>query len=358
MRTPLICMLVIAIAIPPTTVFASGIDPGLMASFHTYFDDTNLTIYSAKAELTQRLSDRFGLGASLGVDAISGASPSSDIDASSADESSTRVYPSLRIIYEDRNNMGTVGGYYSFESDYTGRSVFADYTRLMNRQNTALGASLSQSFDRWKISRLDPDKREERSFSLFFSQDLSQKAHARLVWTGYHAEGFLANPYRFIDFGATRVFERLPGTRDGDAFALKVVTLLNDPTSLHVGYRYYIDDWSISSNTIDITVYRDISPRWTLGGRFRIYSQSEADFVKPISAIGSGDSEIGIDYRYTSFDSYTAGVEFLFKPRSGPAGMKGGLDVYTTSSNEHINYWFGQDRITAVTMSFGLEYDY
>ena len=366
MRTLPVSLLILALLLPGTAVSASSIDRRLVTSFSTYIENTYQTIYSMKIDLTHPLSERFGLGTALGVDAISGATPSSDIDDPDNDESSTRVYPSLRLMYDDGDNAGSVGGYYSAEADYTGRSVFADYTRVMNLGNTSAGVSAVQSFDTWGIGGLDPDRREERSVSLIFSQTLSQRSQARLAWSNFHSEGYLGNPYRYIDFGATRVPERLPGSRDGDSIALKFVTLLSDPTSLHVNYRYYSDDWSISSHMIDTTLYKDISERWTLGGRLRGYTQSAADFVRPIADVAPTDSEIAIDYRYSSFDTYTVGVEFLYQPRDrvgklldwGRAKVKGGLDLYTTSSNDFISYWYGQDSIAGVIATVSLEYDY
>ena len=365
-RTLTVSFLILAFVLSGSVVSASSIDRRLETSFSTYIENTYQTIYSMKVDLIHPLSERFGFGTALGVDAISGATPSTDIGDPDNDEASTRVYPSLRLMYDDGDNIGDLGGYYSAETDYTGRSVFADYTRVMNLGNTAVGVSAVQSFDTWGIEGLDPERREERTVSLTLSQTLSQRSQARLVWSNFHSEGYLGNPYRSIDFGATRVLERLPGSRDGDALALKFVTLLGDPTSLHVSYRYYSDDWSISSHTIDTTLYRDVSPRWTLGGRLRGYTQSAADFVKPVADIALTDSEIAIDYRYSSFDSYTVGMEFLYQPRDrvgklldwGRAKVKGGLGLYTTSSNDFIQYWYGESSITGITGTISLEYDY
>ena len=370
-RALTISLLILAFVLSGSVVSASSIDRRLETSFSTYIENTAQTIYSMKVDLIHPLSERFGFGTALGVDAISGATPSKNIDESEDDESendesSTRVYPSLRLMYDDGDNIGDLGGYYSTETDYTGKSVFADYTRVMNLGNTAAGVSAVQSYDIWGIEGLNPDRREERTVSLTLSQTLSERSQARLVWSNFHSEGYLGNPYRFIDFGVTRILERLPESRDGDALALKFVTLLGDPTSLHVSYRYYSDDWSISSHTIDTTLYKDISPRWTLGGRLRGYTQSAADFVKPIADIAQTDSVIAIDYRYSSFDSYMAGMEFLYQPRDrvgklldwGRAKVKGGLGLYTTSSNDFIQYWYGEGSITGITGTISLEYDY
>jgi len=352
---------------------ASSIDDLLVVSLHTYDDNTNQTIYSTKASLTKRLSERWGYGLSLGVDAVSGATPSSnagdggeDDDEEGESEGNSRVYPSLSLKYDDGQHIGAAGVYLSTETDYTGQSLFVDYTRVMNLGNTAAGISVSEASDRWKISGLDPDNRDERSVTLSLTQTLTPHAQARLVWTNIHSEGYLSNPHRFIDIGPDRVLERLPEERNGDALALKLVTLLKESTSFHLGYRYYSDDWSISSHTIDTALYRDLSGSWTLGGRLRFYTQTDAEFIRPLTEIQVADQWVAVDYKNTAFDTYTAGVEFQYKPGGGStrfldwdkAKLKGGLDLYTTSSNDFIDNWYGEDSIVGAMITVSMEYQY
>jgi len=370
MRFPLSILLVPALVMLPAGSGASSIDDLLAVSFHTYMDDTHQAIYSLKADLTKRLSEHWGLGTSLGVDAITGATPSSgatggDYDEPE-DETGTRVYPSMSLIYDDGDNIASVGGYFSAETDYTGQSLFLDYTRLLNMNNTAAGISISQANDRWEISGIEPDNRDERSMSFSLTQTLSPGAQVRLVWTNFHSEGYLGNPYRYIDIGPTRVPERLPDLRNGDALALRLITLLSETASFHVGYRYYNDDWSISSHTLDTALYKDVSPKWTWGGRLRFYTQTDSKFIRPIQDIQATDSFVAIDYKNSAFDTYTAGVEVHYKPGGRPtkffdwdkARFKGGLDLYGTSSNEFIDNWYGQDSIIGALMTVSLEYAY
>ncbi len=373
MRSLRILLLIPLILLSTLQAGASSIDDLLMVSLHTYIDDTHQAIYSTKASLTQRLSEKWGYGVSLGVDAITGATPSTSTtgggdeeEEEGENEASTRVYPSLSLKYDDGNHIGAVGGYFSFETDYSGQSFFLDYTHLFNLGNTAAGISMSQSADKWEISGLDPDNRDERSVTLSLTQTLSPRAQARIVWTSMHSEGYLSNPYRYIDIGPTRVLERLPEERNGDAVALKLVTLLSDATSLHAGYRYYSDDWSVSSQTVDTALYRDLSAKWTLGGRLRYYSQTDAEFIKPLSEIQVADQWVAVDYKNTAFDTYMAGVEFHYKPNRGSsrlldwdkAKIKGGFDLYGTSSNDFIDNWYGQDSIIGALITVSMEYSY
>ena len=61
-----------------------------------------------------------------------------------------------------------------------------------------------------------------------------------------------------------------------------------------------------------------------------------------------------------------AGVEFLYTPAGGTgwffdwekARFKGGFDLYTTSSNDFIDSWYGQDSIMGALVTVSLEYTY
>ncbi|MDH4161927.1 MAG: DUF3570 domain-containing protein [Nitrospirota bacterium] len=92
--------------------------------------------------------------------------PSGKEDESEGGNISIRVPLSLSLTYDKNDDTLTAGGYYSYEDTYTGRSLFENYTRRLNLNNTALGIGFSKSFDRWTPSagrRLPTDRRSERS---------------------------------------------------------------------------------------------------------------------------------------------------------------------------------------------------
>jgi hypothetical protein len=63
------------------------------------------------------------------------------------------------------------------------------------------------------------------------------------------------------------IYAQYPDTRQGNAYAVQFITLLDDPTSLHVYYRYYRDDWHIASDTVNLELYRDLSRSFVRGFR-------------------------------------------------------------------------------------------
>jgi hypothetical protein len=115
---------------------------------------------------------------------------------------------------------------------------------------------------------------------------------------GYvHSSGYLANPYRvvevaFIDpeqqflappggyYSQVRaLLEELPERRNqwsvGASFVQYVPPL---DASLHLGYRFYHDDWGIDAHTFEASWAQPLPYGFLVTPRFRYYSQSAADF--------------------------------------------------------------------------------
>lgn len=373
------------------SAWAETLENKISVSVHGYGDDADEEIFSGKIDVFRIFRERLGFGVSLGIDAISGATKTASADAVSGatvvaapgddddeggdgdDDGSdynARVYPSFRLVYDDGDNNVMGGAYFSFEDDYTGRAVFLNYTRQLNLQNTSLSAGITQSFDKWDVGGLDDDDRKERQVSLSVTQLLGRRTQIQAGYDLLHSEGHLGNPNRYIDFAVGgRVLERLPSDRDGYALSARLVQLLAEPTSVHLSYRYYDDDWGINSHTTNVALFQDLSETFTLGGRYRYYTQGAADFIKPVGQYAATDPLIGIDYKYTDFDAHTVGLMAIYKPGSGlesPGGGSGwgnttitfSVDAYQTSSNDYIRAWYGQSRLTAYFASLGLEYKY
>jgi hypothetical protein len=237
----------------------------------------------------------------------------------------------------------------------------------MNLNNTALGVAYSRSFDNWVPDRqLPTDRRSERSLDLSITQLLSPKQSVQFTCSALRSDGFLAQPTDSLVTSAFTVYSRYPDKRKGNAYAVRSVTLLNEPTSLHVQYRYYRDDWHIQSDTVNLELYRDISPSTVLGARYRYYRQSAAFFAKDLALYTPGDALIAVDYRMYAFRSNTVGVMAILKPSqrflsgfdADKVKLKLSADLFTTSSHENIQYRYHTNRLTGLFTTLALDYDF
>lgn len=112
--------------------------------------------------------------------------------------------------------------------------------------------------------------------------------------------GLLENPYKtsqfiFLDFrdplpGGTDLFrgdsravlEHRPDVRNQWTIDNRFVQYIEPlDAALHLGYRYYHDDWGIDAHTFEADWSQPLGHGWTVTPSIRYYSQSAADFYQP-----------------------------------------------------------------------------
>ena len=79
--------------------------------------------------------------------------------------------------------------------------------------------------------------------------------------------------------------------------------------SLHFDYRFYWDDWEVSSHTFELSWFQELFEVVKLIPNFRYYSQSEAFFYKPFYATGSNPSFYSSDYRRSPYGAISYGLK-------------------------------------------------
>ncbi|WP_207562257.1 DUF3570 domain-containing protein [Sulfurimonas aquatica] len=351
---------------------ASDLKDKMSFGVSTYSDNADVEVYSPTFALYKKLASQWMLGVKMRIDAITAASikngsSAGRVDAvtsASSKEDKTfddvRFAPTAMLTYDDSDNTLTFGTYFSSEVDYTGQALFVNYVRQLNEQNTALGIGFAQSFDKWKPvydRELPRDNRNEMKLDLSINQLISPTFSMQAVYSFMNSEGFLSSPYHYVLQDDLSKFENYPATRAGHAFALKGVYLLNATNSMNFSYRYYMDDWDITSHTLNAEYLHDFSKVFTSGLRLRYYSQSESFFIKPIGSYTLTDRYYATDYRMSAFDSYTIGIPFIYKLGGGDK-LTASVDYYKTSSNEYLQTWYGIDSLESVFATLTYEFDY
>lgn len=356
------------------TSIASSIKDSVSLGFNNYSDNADVQVYSPTFSLFKKISGQWMVGFKMRIDAISAASIKNSssagrVDAVTAasskssnllDFNDVRYAPTLMATYDDGDNLLTFGGYYSSEIDYTGKSLFVNYVRQLNEQNTALGIGISQSFDKWEPvfkRALPKNNRNESKIDFSINQLISPRFSLQAVYSYMYSEGFLSSPYHYILQQDLAKFENYPDKRTGHAFAFKGVYLLNNNNSMNFSYRYYADDWDISSHTINIEELHDFSKKITSGLRVRYYSQSKSNFAKTIGTYTLKDTYFATDYRMEAFDSYTIGLSCIYRMKHG-SKLTASIDYYQTTPSDYLKSWYGIDRLNALFSTLSYEFDY
>lgn len=360
--------------VPFLKSYASELKDSASFGFDTYSDSNDVQVYSPTFELLKTISKNWLVGVKMRVDAIAAASirfnnspalikPDAQASASKQSNFDDRRYaPTFFVSYDDGENSATVGGYYSNELDYIGKAIFANYTRQLNKGNTAVGIGFSQSNDKWSPNNnrvLEIANRDEQKIDFSINQLLSPDASMQFVYSYMHSKGFLASPYPYVMQDSFIGFEKYPEDRVGHAFALKGVKYIDEDNAFNYGYRYYTDDWGIDSHTFNAEWLHDINEELMVGARARYYTQSAADFTRVIGSYASNDKYLVTDYRMSAFESYDIGLPVKYKPsKESPYTFSFSVDYYWTSDNDYIKAWYGNDNIRAVYTTFRIDYEF
>ena len=293
-------------------------------------------------------------------DAVSGATPSwqpdSSSGASSRDNSGDYVYENQK--FDEERNAGSImlttrfenrdelytGIDYSRESDFDSKAVSAEYMHYTDKShNQSINFGVSYGMN--EILSYDYDtgsgaSQKETSTSINIQAGISQiiNNHSLLKVEGFTIldDGYLTNPHANIvrDYGtATQnlITENRPDKRTAYGVNLKYISMFGDNLSFKTNYRFYTDDWDVTSHTLDNDIYYSLNKKITLGAGFRIYTQSEANFYNKKKDFFTDEKFASSDERLSQFDALTYKASIDFKQNDSISYNLGG-EFYSQST--------------------------
>ncbi len=152
-------------------------------------------------------------------------------------------------------------------------------------------------------------------------------------------DGYLTDPFKVVsevDSSGTTIanlYEHRPDSRSKQAiFAQSKYHF--EHSIWDISLRFSDDDWGVQSQTFE-TRYRWLFDNGAyLEPHFRFYQQSEADFYTPFLLEGDALPEFAsADYRIGNLDTYTVGIKYGRKLRSGREwGVR--LEYYNQTPND------------------------
>jgi len=311
-------------------------------------DDDVLTIDAGVSAYTSASSSNVGPfddGAADPFQASSGAS-SSDLWAN--------LTGSYSHSSDDRNDIWSAKISISSEYDYFSAGVGGSYTKLFNEKNTELSVNANVYIDTWnaiyptelrpfgengnglnnslftqntitgntnynpRFSEFKDEGRNSYSLGFGFSQILHKNVQGSLALDFVQQQGLLSTPFQrvyfsdvadsFIDnFQLADAVERLPDSRFKVAVGGRLNWYLNETFTVRTFYRYYFDDWGISSHTASIEVPIKITDKFTLYPSYRFYNQTAADYFRPYESALSTDDFYTSDYDLSEYSANQIG---------------------------------------------------
>ena len=217
-------------------------------------------------------------------------------------------------------------------------SGFFNGTDILNQDGIVIDKNGPDVWSPLNTTLIEDEKRNTFALSLSFSQILNKNAQFSLFFDVVQQQGWLASPLQRVYFADranyyignaasipnytlptnTDVFqladdiERLPDSRFKIPIGARFNYYINEIFVARTYYRFYTDDWGITSHTAEIEIPIKISDKFTLYPSYRYYTQTAADYFAPFEQNISTQEFYTSDYDLSNFDSnqYGFGIKY------------------------------------------------
>lgn len=318
-RIKIVCgVLILAV----TGTGQSGVLPDDRADllYHLY-DGGGVDIQGPSILIRKKVGKSVSFVTNYYVDMVSSASIDVVTTASPYDEE--RTQKSIGMDYLHGNTTMSLSYTDSKESDFTANTYSFSVSQDMFGDLTTLTMAYSRGDDR--VGRSDDPTFTRDADRQFYSIGLTQILSRNLIM-GLNVEtitdeGFLNNPYRSVRYvdssnpvGYSYEPELYPNTRTSTAIGLKARYYLPYRAAIQGDYRFFTDTWGIESHTAALS-YTHPWGKWTFTGKYRYYTQGQADFYSDLFPRSEATNFRGRDKEISAFTSQTfrvqASYEFL-----------------------------------------------
>lgn len=257
-------------------------------------------------------------GSEEAIDAITTASrPIRDIGDAYAEYARTRHEATLDV----SRPTWSAGYYVSNEEDYFAQMVRGGLSRDLRANTTNLSVGASYGWD--AIESLPDadteqiaDHRSTAYANAVLTQILTPTTVLRLGVERFWVNGLQHNPYRNVYVDGGNLPERHPDERNRNDLYLRLHQHLPMQASLKLLWKYYFDDWGLTSHTLGSSVSQYVGDDVIVRYRYRFYRQTAADFHRTeYLEPGGVDGMRTGDYRLGAFDAHLFGTRIHWAMR-------------------------------------------
>jgi hypothetical protein len=217
----------------------------------------------------------------------------------------------------------SVAGIFSSENDYSSLSGSIGLTGELAKRNTTL--ALGYSFTESDVGRAGDPLFNRDLDGHTATTTLTQMFHPRLVGQASYflsvLDGYQSSPYRLVRVGQfVSAPERVPELRVRQSATLRLKWAISPRVFLSGDYRFYLDSWSVSSHTVEISLAHQPTPWFMWRIRNRAYWQEGASFYA--SAYDEPMLYMTADRELGALVGDLVGLKFMFTPAlSRPYGL-------------------------------------
>lgn len=116
--------------------------------------------------------------------------------------------------------------------------------------------------------------------------------------------GFLSDPYKkyWVVDQSNTLNDARPNKREQFTAQARLRKFFPEfKAAAHLDYRFYDDDWDVTSHTVDLAWYQNLPNDWMLVPSLRYYSQTQAFFYAPYFFSARADGFGSSDYRLSPY---------------------------------------------------------
>lgn len=280
------------------------------------FDDTRLAVKADwERELSSRLRIRNGAAISVETDYTSlGYSFNFDLDSLSK---LTTYNLGIAFTYD---TISQLGGVIPVPISELSRAMFIEEEGNRNSLDMIFGIS----------SVINANTVWQNNISFSFSDGYHTDPYKVISVVGMQCQGdLLLDPFLcpdgiagdFRDVELVTLFESRPDSRQRTVYNSTYIHHLDNNQTMNISYRYYADDWKITSHTIDYRHRFNYSGGQYLESHLRFYTQEAAEFFRHSLSLDEyrfcqTGAEIPLcqymsaDYRLDNMTGTTLGAKF------------------------------------------------
>lgn len=346
----------------PAAAQSSGGSTQFDATALLYGEAHRANVVEPTARITRLFADGQSLSAQLGLDVMTGSSPTGALPRGIVtSEPQTTTTPSGNVVttqppspsqiplnkFKDLRGAldlewqkpiwlftPVIGGHFSREKDYQSTGGNAKLSvDLMRRLTTVtvgggynrdgvfpIGGTTPGLSDSTVVPVERTNPKRVATTMAGVSRVLTRRWLVGLDASRTFEKGYLTEPYKLVSvvdpstgIPQEALTEKRPSTRDRRSLlGSSVYHLANDV--LYASYRYYWDDWNVRSHTIDARYRRELGDENYIEPHLRYYAQTAASFYRSGLLLGAPLPDFATsDYRLGNLRTVTVGGTYGFR---------------------------------------------
>lgn len=293
-------------------------------------------VFDIKLSKYDKKLRKHSFDAEIGIDHYTSAS-SDQIDLkanSSASHADTRIYPLLswNVENEKKGTSFGIGLSASSEFDYKSFGGNAFFSKKTKNKNGEFTVKFQTYLDKVSLIlpielRANPNEKQHHypttgrntfAGSLSWSQIINQRLQIMFLADIVQQNGYLSLPFHRVYFKDASVHqENLPDSRLKVPLGFRANYFLGDRFIIKTYYRFYTDNWGITSHTADVEVPVKITPFLSVSPFYRFYSQTAIKYFAGYEQHTAQDQYYTSNYDYSAFNSNFFGAGIRIAPPKG-----------------------------------------